>query len=269
MTELERALLELELEWPETPDLAGAVLTRIEAETAGDAGPIEAGREDARAAPRRPFFAGWRRRVAVAVAALAVLGGGTLAVSPAARSTVSRWLGLKGVEIRREKPTATPPPRSRLGETLGLGVPITPAQARKAGALFPGDLPSPDAAYLGPLVGGQRPVALVYAPRDGLRPSKVTGVALIVQTFKASLDSVILKKMATNVVYLMVGGAPAYWISGEPHGFQYATPNGAGAFVPQRLADHTLILERPDGRLVRIEGVLTRAAAVKLAESVH
>jgi hypothetical protein len=253
MTELERALLELDVEWPATPDLATAVRAQIEAP-----------------APRRTRFrfAGWRQRIAVAAAALVVICGGTLAASPAARSTVWRWLGLKSVEIRREAPRATPVKPSRLGETLGLGIPITPARARRDGARFPRSLGDPDAAYLGPPTGGQRGVALVYAPRAGLPPSKVTGVALVVQTFRASVNTPIMQKMVGaggTVEHLTVAGAPAYWIGGEPHGFQYDTPSG-GAFVPQRLADHTLLVER-HGLLLRVEGRITRARAVQLAES--
>jgi hypothetical protein len=250
MNEMERALLALEVEWPATPDLAAAVRVEITR-------PAPAGR-----------FTGWRRRLAIAIASVLVVAGGTLAVSPAARSTVWRWLGLQGVEIRKEKPTATPLPRSSLGTTLGLGLPITVEQARKAGALFPDGLPAPSAAYRGPLVGGQRPIALVYPPRDGLRPSKVTGVALLVQTFRASVDEIILKKMSMSgsVEFLMIGGSPAYWISGEPHGFQYTTPDGNSEFVPQRLADHTLLVER-GGKLLRIEGPITRDRAIELAAS--
>ena len=250
MNEMERALLALEVEWPATPDLATAVQVEI-----------------ARPAPARRFT-GWRRRLAIALASVLVVAGGTLAVSPAARSTVWRWLGLKGVEIRKEKPTATPGPRSPLGTTLGLGVPISVDQARKAGALFPDGLPQPSAAYLGPLVGGQRPVALVYPAKDGLKPSKITGVALLVQTFRASVDVTLLKKMSMSgsVEFLTVGGSPAYWISGEPHGFQYTTRDGNGDFVPQRLADHTLLVERGD-KLLRIEGPITRERAIDLADS--
>jgi hypothetical protein len=270
MTDLERALLELEVEWPATPDLAAAVTARIGAAPVAGRERAGVGRVGARRGIARPAWwhaRGWRRRAAIALASLLVLGGGTLAASPSARSTVFRWLGLQGVEIRRERPSATPGPLSRLGESLDLGIPITPARARREGALFPRSLPAPDAAYLGPLVGGQRGVALVYAPRDGLPPSKVTGVALIVQTFRATLDTLILKKLVAgggDLQSLTVAGSPAYWISGEPHGFQYATPSG-GAFGPQRLADHTLLVER-DGRLLRVEGPLTRAAAVRIAE---
>jgi hypothetical protein len=250
MSELERALVALEVEWPPTPDLAAAVRMEI-------AGPAPARR-----------FTGWRRRLAIAVASVLVVAGGTLAVSPAARSTVWRWLGLQGVEIRRERPRATPVPHSAVGATLGLGVPISVAQARNAGARFPDGLPEPSAAYLGPRVGGQRPVALVYPAKDGLKPSKVTGVALLVQTFRARVDEILLKKMSTSgsVEFLTVGGAPAYWISGEPHGFQYTTRDGNGDFVPQRLADHTLLVERGD-MLLRIEGPITRGQAIELAAS--
>jgi hypothetical protein len=254
MTDLERALLELDLEWPATPDLAAAVRVRIETELAT-------------ASPRRRAF-GWRRRLAIAAAALVVAGGGTLAASPAARSTVLRWLGLKGVEIRREAPRATPVKPSRLGDTLGLGVPISSATAHRYGGLLPGSLGAPDAAYLGFQVGGQRPVSLVYAPRAGLPASKVTGVALLVQTFRARIDRIIFEKMVGGrgtVERLTVAGADAYWISGEPHGFVYTTPTG-GQFVPQRLADHTLLVERR-GRLLRVEGPISRDRAVAIAES--
>ena len=76
-------------------------------------------------------FAGWRARVAYVAAALVVLAGGTLAVSPEARSTVLRWLGLESVEIRRE------PLRPGVGRNLNLGEPTdvppgTPVPARSA-----------------------------------------------------------------------------------------------------------------------------------------
>jgi hypothetical protein len=108
----------------------------------------------------------------------------------------------------------------------------------------------------------------VYPAKDGLKPSKITGVALLVQTFRASVDVTLLKKMSMSgsVEFLTVGGSPAYWISGEPHGFQYTTRDGNGDFVPQRLADHTLLVERGD-KLLRIEGPITRERAIGLAVS--
>ena len=68
MNDLEHALRELDVDWPATPDLATAVMARIAA------------------APPKPS---WRKRAAVALArARRSRVGGTLAVSPAARSTV-------------------------------------------------------------------------------------------------------------------------------------------------------------------------------------
>jgi hypothetical protein len=287
MTALERALLELDVEWPATPDLAAAVRARIVAEpeaaggvrpeiaggvlpeTAGGQSPEIAGGPEAGIAPWWRWWplAGWRRRVAAAVAALVLLGGGTLAASPAARSAVLRWLGLQGVEIREGKPSATPVKPSRLGETLGLGAPISIERARRAGALEPRGLGAPGAAYLGPLVAGQRAVALVYAPRAGLPPSKVTGVALLVQTFHATVEQPMIEKLVSigDVRRLTVAGAPAYWIGGAAHGFMYETPAG-GEFEPQRLADHTLLVES-HGRLLRVEGPLTLVRAEAIAMS--
>src|SRR3954471_6752990 len=106
MRDLELALRELDVDWPETPDLATTVRARIE--------------------PRR---SPWRRRFAYALAALALLFGGTMAVSPSARTDVLRWLGLKSVEIKQAPARPTPQP----GATLDLGSPTTVAKLRAAG----------------------------------------------------------------------------------------------------------------------------------------
>src|SRR3954451_13824401 len=113
-------LAALEVAWPPTPDLAGAVLARLEEEAAPGPAP-------ARRAWRRSRRAGARsaRRFApvVAWAAAALVGvlAITMAASPSARSAILEWLGLKSVKIERKAPTATPQPRrSALGEGLQL-----------------------------------------------------------------------------------------------------------------------------------------------------
>ena len=103
MSDLETALRELDVQWPATPDLAGPVMTRI-------------------AAPPKP---NWRKRIVAFLLALVVVGGGTLAVSPSARSTVLEWLGLKSVKIERTEP--------RIGARLDLG----PAIALPEGTRVP------------------------------------------------------------------------------------------------------------------------------------
>ena len=101
------------MDWPATPDLAAAVTTRIAAEPRGRRN-VAAASSAAPARVRRRLAA----RVAYVAAALVVLVGGTLAVSPDARSTVLRWLGLESVEIKREP---LPP---GIGRELDLGEPI-------------------------------------------------------------------------------------------------------------------------------------------------
>jgi hypothetical protein len=201
----------------------------------------------------------------VAAALVVVLGG--VAAVPDARSAVLRWLGLKGVEIRKEEPRATPPPRSPTGATLGLGRPVSLAEARRRARVFvPASLGEPLAVYLGPLENGPDAVSLIYPPGPGRPPSQVTGVAVLVQTIPAT-DSPLIKKTAgaaTDVQDLTVAGATAYWITGS-HGFGYQARGGNMGFERERLADRTLLVER-DGLLLRVEGNLSRERAVKIAE---
>ncbi len=229
--DLERALRELDVDWPATPDLAAAVATRIAAEPRNLKGP-------------GPFR--FRRRVAALIAA--VLIGGTLAV-PEARSTVFRWLGIESVEIRREAPRATP------GAALDLGTPTT-IDALTVPVLRARGLGTPG-VYLTTLPDGSRAPSLVY---DG---------PVLVQTFRARVTPFIEKTIGTGatVERLDVDGATAYWIEGG-HGFAYQSATGFG-FEEPRIAGNTLLVERRDGLLLRIEGVRDRERAVAIARSVH
>ena len=229
--DLERALRALDVDWPATPDLASAVATRI-AET-----------------PRPARFARPRARLAAVLAAvLLVLAGGTLAV-PEARSTVFRWLGIESVEIKREQPRATP------GASLDLGTPksldaLTVPVLQASGLGTPG-------VYETSLPDGTRAASLVY---DG---------PVLVQTFKARVTPFIEKTIGSgaDVEALTVDGATAYWIAAT-HGFAYQSPDDVG-FEDQRIAGRTLLVERADGLLLRIEGVGSRERAVAIARSVQ
>jgi hypothetical protein len=243
--ELERALRELEPDWPPTPDLAVAVRARI-----------------ATPAPRvrRP----WVPALAAALGALLVFGV-VMAASPSARSTVLRWLGLKSVEVRHAPPSATPPPVRR-GAELGLGRAVRLAAARRA-AGFPVPVPTalgpPAVVYLADVPGTGPRVSLVYAPQQGIPRSRISGVGLLVTAFRGDPFPLIQKTISgTRAERLTIAGSSALWLP-HAHGFAYATPGGGG-FEPQRLADRTLLVER-GGVLLRIEGGISRARAIAIA----
>lgn len=240
MTDLERALLELDVEWPKTPDLAAAVTTRVA--PAGSDPP-------SRRARRLPAFsAGWRSRLAYVAVALVVLAAGTLTVSPDARSTVLRWLGLSSVEIERG-----PVPRD-FGRDLNLGEPVAVPDDAPA----PEALGEPDAAFATPLPDGTQVTSLVYAG-----PPRV-----LIQRFTATVTPFIEKTVgsADAVQRLTIDGAPAYFIRGS-HGFAFQGPNGV-AYEERRLADRVLLVER-DGFLYRVEGMLSRERATEIYRSIE
>ena len=203
MSELERELRELRVEWPETPDLAASVADRLAAAPA----------------PARRWRLEWPAwRVAVALGA--VLIAVVMAVPPA-RSAVLDWLGFGSVRMERREPQT-----SRFGPELALGRPGTREQARRRvgfPVLVPQAVGAPDAVYLdeSPLSGTR--VDLLYRARPGLARADTTGAGLLVTEFRAVVTPVIQKAVGegSRVERLTVGGDPAYFISGAPHGFAY------------------------------------------------
>lgn len=249
MSELELELRELRVDWPDTPDIAGAV----------------AGRLPAAPAPVRRRWS-WFERPAwqLAVAATALIIAVVAAVPPA-RSAVLDLLGFGSVRIVREEPRP-----SRFASGLGLGEPVTLEQARRRfPVLVPSAMGDPDAVYL-----TEHPsvrIDLVYRARPGLPATSNTGAGLLVTEFHAVAEPLIEKTVGegSTVERLTVDGDPAFFISGADHGFAYVQQGGTGAFEPQRLAGDTLLVERSDGVLLRLEGDLSRGEAVRIAASVR
>ena len=247
MSELELELRELQIDWPETPDLAGAV-------QGGLAAPPR----------RRSWFA--RPAWQLAVAATALVIAVVMAIPPA-RAAVLDWLGFGSVRITREEPRP-----SRFGEALSLGEPVTLEQARRRiPVLVPEAVGEPDAVYLyeHPVMGPR--VDLVYRERPDLPTSGNTGASLLVTELRAVTTPLIEKSAGgAKVERLTVDGDPAFFISGAPHGFAYLDPDTENAnFEEQRLAGNTLLVERSDGLLLRIEADISRERAVEIAESMR
>jgi hypothetical protein len=253
-------LAALEVAWPPTPDIASAVLAQLEA------------RPRVGTSARRVR---WRPAVAAVTAALVAALGITMAASPTARSAILEWLGLKSVKIERKAPTATPQPqRGQLGENLLLGDAVSLDEARRRAEFtvrVPSTLPAPDAVYFDapPPPGGR--VSFVYRPQSGLTRSPQTGTGLLVSEWRATVTPVVEKAAGggAKLERLKVDGAPAYFISGKSHGVAWMDENGEVDFEDQRLAGNTLLVERADGLLLRVEGDIARDDAVRIARSLR
>ena len=215
-------------------------------------------------APRRRS---WFDRPAwqLAVASVALVIAVVMAIPPA-RAAVLDWLGFSSVRITREEPNP-----SRFGQALVLGDPVTLAQARRAlPVVVPEELGQPDAVYLydHPAMGPR--VDMVYRARPGLPSSSNTGAGMLITEFRAVASPLIEKSAGTGakVERLEVGGDPAFFLSGAPHGFAYYNPDTDETnFEEQRLAGNTLLVDRSDGVLLRIEADISRDRAVEIAES--
>jgi hypothetical protein len=243
VSELERALVALgaEIDVPQAPDLAPRVLGAL-----------------VRPTPRRVRG---RLALAFAVVLLATLVA-TLAI-PDARSALLRFLhiGSERIEFVDELPPLSAYP-SDLDLELALGEKISFAEAREQAGFDLLELPeAPDRVYL----GSRGSVWFVYGRPGAIR-------LLVAQTPQLRVDETfILKKLVgsgTHVETATVRGAPAYFLSGEPHEVLLVDETGQPVFESARLASDVLVWEE-NGRTVRLEGEFTLAEALDIAGSMR
>src|SRR5215207_9244162 len=148
-----------------------------------------------------------------------------------------------------------------------VAAPVTLEQARRRAPFMrlpeAAGLGRPDAIY----VGG-RSVSFVYGERPGYARSTTIGAAVLVQEFPGRVGAFIEKTLGqgAQLERLRVGADPAYFITGA-HGFAYEGDEDV-RFEDQRLAGNTLLVERADGLLIRVEGDLARDRAVAIAQSI-
>jgi hypothetical protein len=233
MSELELALTNLgrELDYPETPELTGAVRRRL-------------------ADGRRPLA--WRRPLVIALAVLLVGVAAVMAV-PQARSEILDWFGVGGVTIRYVDEL---PPVEKQQADLQLGARMSLDEARELssfGIRAPTrkGLEDPD-VYRGDF--GQ--VSFLYGSEDEPR-------LLITQLLGTGSLEKLLQDELTDVELVNVGGAEGVWLEGGGHVVFFP---GIGAET-QRLAGNVLILERKDGVTVRIEADVSKNVAIRIFRS--
>lgn len=106
-------------------------------------------------------------------------------------------------------------------------------------------------------------VSLVYGQAGATEP------ALLVTQFRADLEGdFFFKKLVgaqTDIEYLMVRGAPGYWVRGA-HFFLYVDEEGRMREENIRLAANVLLWEE-DGITYRVEGSFGKATALDIADS--
>jgi hypothetical protein len=204
--DLVRDLELLELDWPETPDLAPAVLARLD-------------EEPRPARPRR------RRRLVIVVALLVLIPAAGAVAFPGARDDVLDWLGLRSVEVERVDRAPSAPPAAP--DEFGDVVPVEEA-GRRAGfdVLLPPRLGKP---------GEVR-------ERDGIVTLDYGDLRL--QQRRGALERALLRKIVGpgGQVRRVPGGI---FITGR-HEYLFLDEDGQVVSDRTRSAGNTLIVARGD-----------------------
>lgn len=233
MSTLERELQALgaALELPPTPALVEAIEPRL-------------GGTPAR---------GSRRPLLIAVAAFAAATALAVAVSPSARSAFLELFHLRGATVVRLGELPALP----VANELELGAQVTLAEAeRRAGPLVRLDLGDPDEVWI-----RRGAVTMIYGDTRRVR--------LLFTQFPGYLEEGFVKKAAgggTRIDRVRVGAVRGLWLEGDPHFFLYRDADGAIRSGPAYLAGNTLLWEG-NGRLLRLEGALTKRQALELARA--
>ena len=237
-----------DLEVPPARDLTVAVRQRLEERAVGHRHWPGLGTGARR---RRPA----RRAVLVVVAALLVV----VIATPQGRAVIIHVFRFAGVELRQEpgpvrSPVSTP---SLPGER-----PMSLAKARRQ-VSFPILVPT----ALGPpgevvVSDGGRVVSLIY-PR--------TRYGLVrIDEYAGHLDQIYFEKFVSlrMMTKVEVNGTKGAWIKG-PHELVYVTRDGSPATASARLTTGNTLIWGTSQVALRLEGNLSKAAALGIADSAH
>lgn len=230
MNELERRLQELggEIAYPATPRFELAV-------------------------DRRPAFSSRLRPLALAFAILVVALAGVLALSPGARSAFLEIFHIRGATVERVE--TLPDVRA---QRLDFGERVSRETAeRRAGFELLDVGGEPDAIFIRP----DGLASVVYG--DPERPR------LVLSQARGAIYDGFIKKTGgrgTIIREVTVGGERGLYVSGPEHFVMFVDENGLISDERTYLAGTVLLWNRGE-LLLRLEGDLTQAEAVELAES--
>jgi hypothetical protein len=201
---------------------------------------------------RRPARGPRGRRLAFGFAILLAVLAGVLALSPGARSAFLEIFHLKGatVELVETLPQVDAQP-------IDFGEPVSREEAERRVGFKLVDLGEPDGIYV-----RDRVASVVYGPANKPR--------LVLTQLRGGVWGGFVKKVSslgTRIVSVTVNGEPGLFITGDHHFVMFVGPNGAIRDDQTYLAGTVLLWNRGP-LLLRLEGDLTRAEALELAESV-
>ena len=236
MTSLEIRLRALghEVELPPEPDFASTVIQQLEG--------------------ARPFQ--WRRVTALALALVAIAVGAAFAV-PQARTAILRLFHIGGETIVR---VDTLPPAVERSEAAGLGSPVSRSEAERTLGFR---------LLLPPVHGGAPERVYLLGDSVGTVALRSHGHPVLLSEF-SSPGEMGLKKLTltqSEVQWVRVDGRDAIWIRGT-HTLTYFDRQLSFREQTIRIRGNVLVWTR--GRLtLRLEGSLTRAQAIALAQTVR
>lgn len=242
------ALLDLAgaVEFPDAPDVRGAVRARLGARRAFRGRP-------------RPYQR-WRR-VAFAAALVVAVAGGFLFASPGVRRAVADFLGLPGVRVEFRTDAPTPAPREDDVDAV-FGRRVSVAEAEDAIA-FPLPLPAGVAGAPDAYLPGDGAVALAYPASADLPEIESTGYGLIVVALRDFPPERYFGKLLAgkNPIFdeVEVDGRPGFWARAGVHTLSF---DGR-----LRSSGNTLLWEA-DGITFRVETDLGVARTLSIAESI-
>jgi hypothetical protein len=235
-----------ELEVPPAGDLTAAVRQRLEGRAPG--------RRNKPALGIRHSGLGWRAAL-VALAALLVV----MVATPQGRAAIAHVFRFAGVELRQEPgPARHPGSRASLPGQRGMSL----ERARRQVSfpiLVPAALGRPGEVVVS---DRGRVVSLIY-PR--------TRYGLVrIDEFAGHLDQLVFEKFVHpgDVTEVQVNGARGLWVKG-PQELVYITRDGTPAAASARLTTGNTLIWGTRQVAVRLEGNLTRTAALAIADSAH
>ena len=235
------------LDVPPASDLTAAVRQRREGQT------VSRRRMPAVGGGVLRYRLGWRAALVVVVAFLAVL-----IATPQGRAVISHVFRFAGVELRQG-----PGPARSPGSAALPGQRRVPLETARHQVSFP---------ILVPAVLG-RPGEVVVSDRGRvvslIYPRTRYGLVRI-DEYAGHLDQIYFEKFMSlrMMTKVEVNGTKGAWIKG-PHELVYVTRDGSPATASARLTTGNTLIWGTSQVALRLEGNLSKAAALGIADSAH